>query len=368
MGKLGCLLVLVGCFIITVCGPKDQEVASMDEFEDHLVSISFFSYAGTIVIITAFLIYLSPKYGDKYLFLYVFIVGSYGSLAIIFCKGIGVAIKTTMEGNNAFTRWSLWVSIFCVIACVTIETGYTQVSLDLFNTSIVMSVTYVIYSTLIIASSAILFSSQQNIGMKDIVLTVLGFVVNVIALYMMNLDKNPNMDLKISSDAEKENHVKEEDYLEKAEEKVIQQEVELPESLETSNKHIAGAEMTVGQMSRSISPLSYYSVAYDTSEFQSIPSKASQSPLQSVAASPVRGDTASLNRDIFSKRGDAALQNRDTSFPRLDKEENTRRKKTFINHIDDMHEVNHNKDLIHNHSPRNDIRNSKVPHREKYRA
>ncbi|XP_018023746.1 probable magnesium transporter NIPA1 [Hyalella azteca] len=202
VGLLGCLLVLVGCVIITLCGPKDQEVASVQEFEDHLTSPGFLAYAGSIVLITSFLIYISPKYGSKYLLLYVFIVGSYGSLSVMFCKGIGIAIKTTILGVNAFTEWSVWVSIFCLIACLLIETAYNQVSLDLFNTSIVMSVTYVIFSTLIIAGSAIIFSSKQNIGTKDIILTVLGFIVNVIALYMMNLDKNPDMVLTISRNDE----------------------------------------------------------------------------------------------------------------------------------------------------------------------
>ncbi|KAA0194024.1 hypothetical protein HAZT_HAZT004175 [Hyalella azteca] len=159
VGLLGCLLVLVGCVIITLCGPKDQEVASVQEFEDHLTSPGFLAYAGSIVLITSFLIYISPKYGSKYLLLYVFIVGSYGSLSVMFCKGIGIAIKTTILGVNAFTEWSVWVSIFCLIACLLIETAY----------------------------------NQQNIGTKDIILTVLGFIVNVIALYMMNLDKNPDM-------------------------------------------------------------------------------------------------------------------------------------------------------------------------------
>ncbi|XP_045604191.1 uncharacterized protein [Procambarus clarkii] len=192
LGKLGCVLVLVGCVIVTLCGPKDREIASMEELQSQLLHPGFLVYAGLVVIVSVLFMALVPRYGHRYVLLYITICSCFGSLSVMFCKGVGLAIKQTIGGINEFTNWATWVCLVALIACLLIETVYMQRALDLFNSSVFMSVNYVLFTSLVIVASSILYTELREIGVKNIILTLLGFIVNIVALYLLHLDKEDN--------------------------------------------------------------------------------------------------------------------------------------------------------------------------------
>ena len=192
LGKLGCVLVLVGCFVVTLCGPKDREIASMEELQSQLLDVGFLVYAAIVVVVSALFMALVPRYGHRYVLLYITICSSFGSLSVMFCKGVGLAIKQTIGGSNEFTNWATWVCLVALIACLLIETIYMQRALDIFNSSVFMSVNYVLFTSLVIVASSILYTELREIGVKNIILTLLGFIVNIAALYLMHLDREDN--------------------------------------------------------------------------------------------------------------------------------------------------------------------------------
>ena len=194
LGRIGCVLVLVGCAIVTLCGPKDREVSTMDELQEQLLNPGFLIYASLVIIVSIVLMLLVPRYGHKYVMLYITICSSFGSLSVMFCKGVGLALKQTIAGINQFTHWATWVCLVSLIICLLIETVYMQRALDLFNSSIFMSVNYVLFTSLVIVASSILYTELRVLGWKNIILTILGFVVNITALYMLHLDKDNNKD------------------------------------------------------------------------------------------------------------------------------------------------------------------------------
>ncbi|XP_063885308.1 uncharacterized protein LOC135113716 [Scylla paramamosain] len=192
LGKLGCVLVLVGCVVVTLCGPKDREIASMEELQSQLLHPGFLVYAGLVVLVSAFFMALVPRYGHRYVLLYITICSSFGSLSVMFCKGVGLALKQTIGGINEFTNWATWVCLVALIACLLIETIYMQRALDIFNSSVFMSINYVLFTSLVIVASSILYTELAVIGIKNIILTLLGFIVNIAALYLMHLDREDN--------------------------------------------------------------------------------------------------------------------------------------------------------------------------------
>ncbi|RXG57887.1 Magnesium transporter NIPA2 [Armadillidium vulgare] len=189
VGKLGCVLVLVGCIIVTLCGPKDREVSTLEELKEQLLNPGFLIYAGIVVGVSIILMALVPKFGHKYVMFYISICSSFGSLSVMFCKGVGLAIKQSINGQNAFSSWITWVCVVSLVVCLLIETVYMQRALDLFNSSVFMSVNYVMFTSLVIVASAILYTEFADLGWKNIILTILGFIVNIVALYLLHLDK-----------------------------------------------------------------------------------------------------------------------------------------------------------------------------------
>lgn len=74
--------------------------------------------------------------------------------------------------------------------------NYLNKSLDLFNTSIVTPVYYVFFTSFVLLASSILFKEWLNLHFIDIIGSVCGFSVVIIAVVLLNAFKNFDISLK----------------------------------------------------------------------------------------------------------------------------------------------------------------------------
>lgn len=80
-------------------------------------------------------------------------------------------------GQSEFTNWLTYMFIVLLITFVCIQMNYLNKALDTFNTSVVTPVYYVMFTTLVITASAILFKEWEHLQ-----LNVLGFINTCIKL------------------------------------------------------------------------------------------------------------------------------------------------------------------------------------------
>lgn len=66
--------------------------------------------------------------------------------------------------QNEMGNWLTWLFLMLVVIFVTIQMAYLNKSLDLFNTGIVTPVYYVMFTTLVITASAILFKEWKHLS------------------------------------------------------------------------------------------------------------------------------------------------------------------------------------------------------------
>ena len=122
------------------------------------VFTGFVIYTFVVVVTVGVLIfYCEPHYGQKNPFVYVTVTGAIGSLTVMACKGLGVALKQTMGGDSQVTNWLSWLLLVTVAICISIQMIYLNKALDVFNTSIVTPILYVVFTSCVILASAILF-------------------------------------------------------------------------------------------------------------------------------------------------------------------------------------------------------------------
>lgn len=188
LGKIGCLLCILGSTMIVLHSPKEEEVSSLDELVDKVKDPGYISYV-LVVAITSLLIifYFGPAYGKQNIIVYICLCSSIGSLTVMSCKGLGLALKETISGtNNAFGNWLTWAFLFSVIICISVQMNYLNRSLDLFDTTIVTPIYYVFFTTLVIIASAILFREWENMSAEDILGSSCGFLTVIIAIFLLN--------------------------------------------------------------------------------------------------------------------------------------------------------------------------------------
>ncbi|XP_034174817.2 magnesium transporter spict isoform X1 [Osmia lignaria lignaria] len=191
LGKIGCLLCILGSTVLVLHSPKVEEVSTLDELLDKVKGPGYVIYVLSVIICSLLIIfYFGPAYGKQNIVIYIWLCSSVGSLTVMSCKGLGLALKETITGyNNGFANWLTWVFLFTVILCIGVQMNYLNKSLDLFETTVVTPVYYVFFTTLVIIASAILFREWKNMSTEDILGSCCGFLIVIIAIFLLNAFK-----------------------------------------------------------------------------------------------------------------------------------------------------------------------------------
>lgn len=163
----------------------------MEDLAFKLQDPAFVTYTIIVVIgCLAVIFYFGPLYGKNNIIIYILLCSSMGSLSVMSCKGLGLALKETMDGKNEMANWLTWILLFVLILCIMIQMNYLNKSLDLFNTSVVTPIYYVFFTTFVIIASAILFREWEYMSNEDVIGCFCGFLTVVIAIFLLNAFKD----------------------------------------------------------------------------------------------------------------------------------------------------------------------------------
>lgn len=197
LGKLGCLLCVLGSIIIVLHSPKEVEIDDLNLLVLKLQDATFITYVIVVLTVAMFIaFYFGPKYGNQSVSVYIILCASIGSLSVMSCKALGLAMRDTISGrSNDFGNWLPYFLIVTTVIFIAIQMNYLNKALDVFNTSIVTPIYYVIFTTLVIAASAILFKEWRHMGIEDIVGDLCGFAIVIVAVVLLNGFQNMDVSL-----------------------------------------------------------------------------------------------------------------------------------------------------------------------------
>jgi len=196
LGKLGCFICILGSIVVVLHAPKDQELQTMDELEQRLAQPAFIAYVAVIVVVSLVLIFIiGPRYGTRNPMVYITITGTIGSLSVMGCKGLGVAIQQTFHGENQFDNWLTYFVIITIVVCITTQLNYMNKALDVFNTSVVTPMLYVVFTAFVLLASAILFEEWYSLTTVDMVGIITGFLIVVSGIFLLNAFKDAKVSL-----------------------------------------------------------------------------------------------------------------------------------------------------------------------------
>lgn len=143
---------------------------------------------------TVFLIYrVPPEQQTSSVLVYVAICSIVGSLSVVSCKALGVALKLTFEGDNQLVFPPTYFFLVVVAACVVTQMNYLNKALDLFNTAIVTPIYYVMFTSFTIAASMIMFRERQ--APAQVLTQGSGFVTIVCGTFLLHATKDLDVPL-----------------------------------------------------------------------------------------------------------------------------------------------------------------------------
>jgi hypothetical protein len=151
LGKLGCLLCILGSILIVANAPPDKDIQTVDEILDYalqpgmcdsaaqikltvagFVLFSFITAVFSVVMIYA----VCPRHGTTNALYYLSICAAAGAISVMALKAFGIALKLTFAGANQFARPSTYLFAIVAIFCIVIQMNYFNKALCTFPKSV----------------------------------------------------------------------------------------------------------------------------------------------------------------------------------------------------------------------------------------
>lgn len=112
------------------------------------------------------------------------------------CKGVGIVLKQTLRGHSQLTNPVAWGLLITVLSCATTQINYLNKALDIFNTSLVTPLYYVMFTLLTIIASAILFKEWKAMDTKDTIGSICGVLTIIFGVFLLHAFKNVKFNFK----------------------------------------------------------------------------------------------------------------------------------------------------------------------------
>eukprot|EP00270_Netrium_digitus_P002970 TRINITY_DN1336_c0_g1_i1.p1 TRINITY_DN1336_c0_g1~~TRINITY_DN1336_c0_g1_i1.p1 ORF type:complete len:356 (+),score=87.86 TRINITY_DN1336_c0_g1_i1:377-1444(+) len=190
-GVLGCALCFVGSIVIVLHAPEERQIESVKQLWMLAIEPAFVLYAISVTGLVVMLIFhFSPRIGHTNILIYIGICSLTGSLTVVSCKALGIALKLTVYGDNQLLQPETAFFAFVVLVCVLIQISYLNKALDTFNTAVVSPIYYVMFTTLTILASVIMFKDWDRQTFEQVVSEICGFVTILGGTFLLHATKD----------------------------------------------------------------------------------------------------------------------------------------------------------------------------------
>ncbi|XP_038988219.1 probable magnesium transporter NIPA4 [Phoenix dactylifera] len=191
LGILGCVMCIAGSVVIVIHAPQERAISSVQEIWELATQTAFLLYVASVIVLVFVLIFhFSPRYGHTNVLIYTGICSLMGSLSVMSVKALGTSLKLTFEGMNQLIYPQTWVFMLVVLTCVITQMDYLNKALDTFNTAIVSPIYYVMFTTLTILASVIMFKDWDGQSMGSIISEICGFIVVLSGTILLHVAKD----------------------------------------------------------------------------------------------------------------------------------------------------------------------------------
>uniref|UniRef100_A0A8C6RD27 NIPA-like domain containing 4 n=1 Tax=Nannospalax galili TaxID=1026970 RepID=A0A8C6RD27_NANGA len=191
LGKLGCAICVAGSTVMVIHAPKEEKVTTVVEMTSKMKDTGFVVFAVLLVVLCLVLIFIvAPRYGQRNILIYIIICSVIGSFSVTAVKGLGITINNFFRGLPVVRHPLPYILSLILGLSIIIQVNFLNRALDIFNTSLVFPIYYVLFTTVVVVSSIILFKEWHTMSALDIVGTLSGFVSIILGVFMLHAFKD----------------------------------------------------------------------------------------------------------------------------------------------------------------------------------
>ncbi|XP_028793277.1 probable magnesium transporter NIPA6 isoform X1 [Neltuma alba] len=191
LGMLGCVMCIAGSVVIVLHAPEERTITSVQEIWNLATQPAFLVYVCSVAVLVFILVFhFAPRCGHTNVLIFTGICSLMGSLSVMSVKALGTSLKLTFEGVNQLIYPETWFFMLVVVTCVITQMNYLNKALDTFNTAIVSPIYYVMFTTLTILASVIMFKDWEGQSVADIASDICGFIVVLAGTILLQVSKD----------------------------------------------------------------------------------------------------------------------------------------------------------------------------------
>ncbi|KAK6925551.1 Magnesium transporter NIPA [Dillenia turbinata] len=204
LGILGCVMCITGSIIVVIHAPQEHPITSVHEIWLMATQTSFLLYVASVIVLVFILVFhFAPQCGHTNVLVFTGICSLMGSLSVMSVKALGTSLKLTFEGTNQLIYPETWFFTLVVIICVVTQMNYLNKddtynyyfttkfqALDTFNTAVVSPIYYVMFTSLTILASVIMFKDWDGEEGGSIASEICGFVVVISGTILLHATKD----------------------------------------------------------------------------------------------------------------------------------------------------------------------------------
>ncbi|KAH9790091.1 hypothetical protein WN944_009604 [Citrus x changshan-huyou] len=191
LGILGCVMCIAGSIIIVIHAPQESPITSVQEIWSLATQPAFLLYVASVIVLVFILIFhFAPRCGNTNALVFIGICSLMGSLSVMSVKALGTSLKLTFEGKNQLLYPDTWFFMLVVAICVIMQMNYLNKALDTFNTAVVSPIYYVMFTSLTILASVIMFKDWDGQTAASIISEICGFVVVLSGTILLHTTKD----------------------------------------------------------------------------------------------------------------------------------------------------------------------------------
>ncbi|XP_075487959.1 putative magnesium transporter NIPA6 isoform X1 [Primulina tabacum] len=190
LGILGCVACIVGSIVIVIHAPQERTPTSVQEVWLLATQPAFMIYVATTVsMVLVLMLHFEPLYGQTNILVYLGICSLMGALTVMSIKAVGIAIKLTLEGINQFGYAQTWFFLSVAAIFVITQLNYLNKALDTFNAALVSPIYYVMFTTLTIIASVIMFKDWSGQNLSSITSELCGFITILTGTLILHMTR-----------------------------------------------------------------------------------------------------------------------------------------------------------------------------------
>lgn len=110
----------------------------------------------------------------------------FGAFTVTSCQGLAVGLKEVWRADRTYSSALTFACALVLSLSVIVQMIFLNRSLDVFSTSIVTTVYYVLFTAFVLLTSGVLFHEWRRLTFVDIVACLIGFLTSTIGLVLIH--------------------------------------------------------------------------------------------------------------------------------------------------------------------------------------